>query len=103
MNTINLTAITFLPYQTGISVVQIPENYSGWLSLSKLISFDFHLFFKVVFHLIQRNIFIIFLSVYLSISSMDQEIFAEYSNVPDFRLLTFGDTKISKQILVFRC
>ena len=34
---------------------------------------------------------------------MVQEIFAEYSNVPDFRLLTFGDTKISEQILVFRC
>ena len=45
MNTINLTAITFLPYQTCISVVPIPENYSGWLSLSKLINFDFHLFF----------------------------------------------------------
>lgn len=52
MNTLNLTAITFLPYQTGISVVQILENYSGWLSLSKLISFDFHLFFKVVYFLI---------------------------------------------------
>lgn len=52
---------------------------------------------SLLFHFIQGNIFIIFLSVYSSIYSLLQQIFAEYSNVPDFGLLAFGETKMKNK------
>ena len=55
------------------------------------------IFLSLLSNLIQRNSFIILLSVYSFIYSLVQEIFAEYSNLRDFRLLTFGYTKMKNK------